>query len=180
MCISLTVTAKSITWQPLADKSWRDLSYPSERTVLQEIMHETEIQECCFSTAAEGTQVHSKQLPGEGALHRTGSILTICSCWHSLGARASQLRTATAYCSCFEEAHLHKNCSLVLPFFAKLTWQSMTVVPHWELALKKLTNQTTSLYVTISNSILLCLKSIQKKTDYETLIFLFIYTLLQP
>lgn len=34
-------------------------------------MHKTEIQEWCFSTAAQGTQVHSEQLPGEGALHRT-------------------------------------------------------------------------------------------------------------
>lgn len=52
-------------------QSWRDLSCPSQRILLQEITHKTETRDCCLSTAAQDTQLHSEQLPGEGALHRT-------------------------------------------------------------------------------------------------------------
>lgn len=44
----------------LTTSCWRDLSYPSERTLMQEIIHRSVICECCLSTAAQGRPARFK------------------------------------------------------------------------------------------------------------------------
>lgn len=54
MCVFLYYTSQKYNLTTSCRYSWRDLSYPSERILPQEIMHKSVIRECCLFTAAQG------------------------------------------------------------------------------------------------------------------------------
>lgn len=121
MCALLHYTSQKYNLVTCCRYSWRDLSYPSDRILPEEVMHTSVIGGCCLSTAAQ----HRAGQPGLDQLSGRGSLLyTRADEKHSsnplllalLGSRIVQPRAAISYFNCFKEAHLNKNCHLVLPF----------------------------------------------------------------
>lgn len=146
-------------------------------------MYKSVICECCLSTAAQGrparfrTTVRWRWL----ALHQNRweafkQSFAAGTTWKPY----HPAEVSTILLQLFWRGSFNTTRIVALYFlFAKMTCQRTTVATHWEAALKNKSGFFSVCYVTINNSVLLWRAS-KRQQIILTLLFLIIYTLLQP
>lgn len=119
MCVFLYYTSQKYNLTTSRRYSWRDLSTPVREYYRKKLCTKVWYVNAAYPLQHRAGQLDLEQWSGEGGLlylrtdkkHWNDPLLLVL-----LGSHTVQLKAVIPYCNCFEEPHLHKNCSLVLPF----------------------------------------------------------------